>query len=54
MEIINKSLIKHQSYIDGEWLDILDGSNTTIFNPANQEEIGAVSGCGLKEINKAN
>ena len=53
MEIINKSLIKHQSYIDGEWLDILDGSNTTIFNPANQEEIGAVSGCGLKEINKA-
>jgi succinate-semialdehyde dehydrogenase/glutarate-semialdehyde dehydrogenase len=53
MEIINKNLIKHQSYINGEWLETLDGSTTTIFNPANQEKIGTVSRCGLKEINKA-
>ena len=53
MEIINKHLIKHQSYIDGEWLETLDGATTTIFNPANQEKIGTVSRCGLEEINKA-
>jgi succinate-semialdehyde dehydrogenase/glutarate-semialdehyde dehydrogenase len=53
MEIINKNLIKHQSYIDGEWLEMLDESNTSIYNPANQEKIGDVSGCGTKEINKA-
>ena len=53
MEIINKNLIKHQSYIDGEWLEMLDGSSTSIYNPANQEKIGDVSICGTKEINKA-
>ena len=53
MEIINKNLIKHQSYIDGEWLEMLDGSSTSIYNPANQEKIGDVSSCGTKEINKA-
>ena len=53
MEIINKNLIKHQSYIDGEWLEMLDGSSTSIYNPANQEKIGDVSSCGIKEINKA-
>ena len=53
MEIINKNLIKHQSYIDGEWLEMLDGSTTSIYNPANQEKIGDVSSCGIKEINKA-
>ena len=53
MEIINKNLIKHQSYIDGEWLEMLDGSSASIYNPANQEKIGDVSSCGTKEINKA-
>ena len=53
MEIINKNLIKHQSYIDGEWLEMLDGSSTSIYNPANQDKIGDVSSCGIKEINKA-
>ncbi|HIE4272032.1 TPA: NAD-dependent succinate-semialdehyde dehydrogenase [Pseudomonas aeruginosa] len=46
-------LFRQQAYIDGQWLDALDGSTCTIVNPANGQAIGSVPNMGAAETNQA-
>jgi succinate-semialdehyde dehydrogenase/glutarate-semialdehyde dehydrogenase len=46
-------LFRQQAYINGEWLEALDGSSSSIFNPANGERIGQVPNMGATETRQA-
>ena len=47
------SLLRQQAYIDGRWVDALDGSTSAIFNPANATQIGQVPNMGAEETRHA-
>ena len=53
MDIMNKSLLKNMSYVDGEWINADDGSSSEILNPANSESLGFVPNCGSSETTAA-
>ena len=53
MDIMNKSLLKNMSYVDGEWINADDGSSSEILNPATSESLGFVPNCGSSETTAA-
>lgn len=53
MQISDKSLLKTQAYIDGQWVDSEDGSTFSVINPANGKSIAEVASCGTAETRRA-
>jgi len=53
MQISDKTLMKTQAYIDGQWVDSDDGSTFSVSNPANGESIAEVASCGSAETRRA-
>jgi len=53
MQISDKTLLKNQAYIDGQWVDSDDGSTFSVTNPANGESIAEVASCGTAETKRA-
>lgn len=51
--IANKTLLKFQAYIDGQWLDADDGKKFSVENPANSQHIADISRCGAIETRRA-
>ena len=49
----NPSLLRHQAYINGIWVDSDNGENFTVTNPANGAVLGSVARCGANETKKA-
>jgi succinate-semialdehyde dehydrogenase/glutarate-semialdehyde dehydrogenase len=49
----DKSLLKQQCYIDGEWVFADDGSDFPVINPANGMELRRVPGMGAAETGRA-
>ncbi|KAI1783946.1 Aldehyde/histidinol dehydrogenase [Ganoderma leucocontextum] len=47
------SLVHHQAYIDGKWLDANEGAVIKVTNPATAEELGTVPEMGLAETKQA-
>jgi succinate-semialdehyde dehydrogenase/glutarate-semialdehyde dehydrogenase len=47
------SLIKHQGYINGQWVDAKDGAKFKVTNPANDEELGMMPDMGAAETKEA-
>lgn len=46
-------LLRHQAYIDGQWLDADDGTSTEVTNPATGEVLGSVPNMGVAETKRA-
>ncbi|MBT8079919.1 MAG: NAD-dependent succinate-semialdehyde dehydrogenase [Gammaproteobacteria bacterium] len=53
MNLSDKSLLRTQAYIDGNWVDADDGSKFPITNPANGDVIAEVARCGTAETRRA-
>jgi succinate-semialdehyde dehydrogenase/glutarate-semialdehyde dehydrogenase len=53
MQITDKSLLKTQAYINGQWVNGDDGSTFSVTNPANGETIAEVASCGKAETKRA-
>nr|VWO98109.1 Adenylate cyclase [Ganoderma boninense] len=47
------SLIRHQAFIDGKWVDANEGAVIKVTNPATTEELGTVPEMGLAETKQA-
>ncbi|KZT05585.1 succinate-semialdehyde dehydrogenase [Laetiporus sulphureus 93-53] len=47
------SLLKMQGYIDGKWVDAIEGGKIKVINPATEEELGTVPEMGLAETKQA-
>ncbi|KAI1784074.1 succinic semialdehyde dehydrogenase [Ganoderma leucocontextum] len=47
------SLVHHQAYIDGKWLDADEGAVIRVTNPATANELGTVPEMGLAETKQA-
>ncbi len=47
------SLLKQQAYINGEWIDALNGGTNEVLNPANGEVIATVPDLGVEETEAA-
>ena len=52
-EIKNKSLLKNQCYINGEWLGAANGSTIEVTNPFSKEVVGNVPDMGVSEFSSA-
>ena len=48
----DSSLIKSQSYIDGQWVDADSGDTLAVTNPANNETLVEVAKCGTAETRR--
>ncbi|MGB1869086.1 MAG: aldehyde dehydrogenase family protein, partial [Porticoccaceae bacterium] len=48
----DNSLIKSQSYIDGQWVDADSGDRLAVTNPATQEVLVEVAKCGTAETRR--
>ncbi|MDA8664349.1 aldehyde dehydrogenase family protein, partial [Porticoccaceae bacterium] len=46
------SLITHQSYINGQWVDADSGETLDVTNPATGQLIGVVAKCGTAETRR--
>lgn len=49
----DSTLLRHQSYIHGEWVDAQSGKTFPVFNPANNELLAKVADCGAAETELA-
>ncbi len=47
------SLLRHQSYVDGEWIDADSGMRFDVDNPADGSIVGSVPDCGAAETKRA-
>ncbi|KAF8592725.1 succinate-semialdehyde dehydrogenase [Ramaria rubella] len=47
------SLVKHQSFIDGKWVDAKDGKIIKVTNPATNEDLGTIPDLGVAETKQA-
>lgn len=53
MQLSDKTLLKTQAYINGQWTASDDGSTFSVTNPANGESIAEVASCGTAETRRA-
>jgi succinate-semialdehyde dehydrogenase/glutarate-semialdehyde dehydrogenase len=53
MKISDKSLLKTQAYIDGQWIDADSGETLPVLNPATGETIAEIAKCGTAETRRA-
>ncbi|WP_432474474.1 NAD-dependent succinate-semialdehyde dehydrogenase [Amphritea sp. HPY] len=47
------SLLKQQAYVNGQWIDALNGETNPVLNPANGEQIATVPDLGAEETEAA-
>ena len=53
LKLTDAGLLRHQAYVDGEWIDADDGATLSVKNPANGEEIIAIASVGQAETRRA-
>jgi succinate-semialdehyde dehydrogenase/glutarate-semialdehyde dehydrogenase len=53
MNLNNPQLLRHQAYIDGQWLDADDESTITVVNPSTAAVVGQVPRMGQQETRRA-
>ena len=53
LNLKDPSLLRQQSFIDGEWCDANDASTIDVFNPATGERLGTVPHMGQAETRRA-
>jgi len=49
----DSTLLRHQSYIHGEWVEAQSGKTFPVRNPANNERLAEVADCGAAETTSA-
>ncbi len=47
------SLLKQQAYVNGQWIDALNGETNPVLNPATGEQIATVPDLGAEETEAA-
>ena len=52
LKLKDNSLIVHQAYIDGSWVDADSGETLVVSNPATGQELARVSKCGTAETRR--
>lgn len=52
LKLKDPSLLKTQSYIDGQWVDADGGETVAVTNPATGETVAAVAKCGTSETRR--
>ena len=53
IQLNDSSLLRTQSYINGQWRNSDDGTTFAVTNPANNNEIARVANCGVAETRQA-
>ena len=53
LQLQDPDLLKHQAYIDGEWVDADDGDTVAVINPADGNTVCGVARCGRAETHRA-
>lgn len=53
LPLSDKSLLKTKAFINGQWIDAVDGASVPIYNPATDEEIARVANVGAAETRQA-
>lgn len=53
MQLTDEELWRTRAYVNGQWIDADDGTNTAVLNPANNTEIALVARCGGGETARA-
>lgn len=53
LNLADPQLLRHQCYIDGEWVDADNGATITVRNPATGEAVGTVPQMGREEARRA-
>lgn len=49
----NIALLRQQALVAGQWVDALEGSTTTVTNPATGEELGSVPNLSREQVSQA-
>ncbi|MDH3375203.1 MAG: NAD-dependent succinate-semialdehyde dehydrogenase [Gammaproteobacteria bacterium] len=53
MQLSDKSLLKTQAYVDGQWIDADNGETLAVLNPANGQTVAEIAKCGTAETRRA-
>ncbi|MBB3168840.1 NAD-dependent succinate-semialdehyde dehydrogenase [Simiduia aestuariiviva] len=53
LKLKNPSLLRGQSYINGQWVDSDSGETVPVLNPANGETVFEIASCGVEETRRA-
>ena len=53
VQLQDPGLLKHQAYIDGQWVDADDGDTVAVINPADGSNVCDVARCGQPETRRA-
>ncbi len=53
MQLKHQKLLQHRAYVDGQFIDSLNGKTFAVFNPFNQKEVTQVADCGVVETKMA-
>ena len=53
MQISDKTLLKTQAYVDGQWINADGGETFAVLNPATREKVADVAKCGTAETHRA-
>ena len=53
MKLTDSSLFKNRAYVNGQWIDAVDGETFAVTNPATGETIAEVARCGGDETRRA-
>jgi succinate-semialdehyde dehydrogenase/glutarate-semialdehyde dehydrogenase len=53
MKLQNAKLFRQQCYVDGEWVDAVDGGTLVVEDPATGEKLGTVPRMGAEETRRA-
>lgn len=53
LQLNDSSLLKAQAFIDGEWIDGIDGSSLDVMNPATGEIVSTIASVGAQETQAA-
>jgi len=53
MNLSDSSLLRHQCYVDGQWLDADDGATIAVHDPATGDDLGTVPSFGAAETRRA-